>query len=78
MSPKQVVGFSCLFNSEVDQLISKVIVSDMKKDSEHGGLRSVNGVFLNLVPPKILAAAAAAAAAATAAAAVAARPLKMA
>ena len=26
VSPKQVVGFSCLFNSEVDQLISKVIV----------------------------------------------------
>ena len=23
VSPKQVVGFSCLFNSEVDQLISK-------------------------------------------------------
>ena len=28
LSPKQVVGFSCLFNSEVDQLISKVIVQD--------------------------------------------------
>ena len=26
VSPKQVVGFSCLFNSEVDQLISKVII----------------------------------------------------
>ena len=26
VSPKQVVGFSCLLNSEVDQLISKVIV----------------------------------------------------
>ena len=26
LSPKQVVGFSCLFNSEVDQLISKAIV----------------------------------------------------
>ena len=26
VSPKQVVGFSCLFNSEVDQLISKVVV----------------------------------------------------
>ena len=26
VSPKQVVGFSCLFNSEVDQLINKVIV----------------------------------------------------
>ena len=26
VSPKQVVGFSCLFNSEVDQLISKAIV----------------------------------------------------
>ena len=26
MSPKQVVGFSCLFNSEVDQLIRKSLV----------------------------------------------------
>ena len=26
VSPKQVVGFSCLFNSEVDQLIRKVIL----------------------------------------------------
>ena len=26
VSPKQVVGFSCLFNFDVDQLISKVIV----------------------------------------------------
>ena len=28
VSPKQVVGFSCLFNSEVDQFISKVILPD--------------------------------------------------
>ena len=32
VSPKQVVGFSCLFNSEVDQLINKfrVRTSDVK------------------------------------------------
>ena len=29
VSPKQVVGFSCLLNSEVDQLISKVIVDGL-------------------------------------------------
>ena len=29
VSPKQVVGFSCLFNSEVDQLISKAIVASI-------------------------------------------------
>ena len=27
MSPKQVVGFTCVFNSEVDQLIRKLIVN---------------------------------------------------
>ena len=33
VSPKQDVGFSCLFNSEVDQLISKVIVRALLENS---------------------------------------------
>ena len=35
VSPKQVVGFSCPFNSEVDQLISKVIVQKMKSPEKN-------------------------------------------
>ena len=47
VSPKQVVGFSCLFNSEVDQLISKVIVSVKKVKI----MRPENkGVVLALLP----------------------------
>ena len=30
MSPKQVVGFTCVFNSEVDQLIGKFIIAISK------------------------------------------------
>ena len=30
VSPKQVVGFSCLFNSEVDQLIRKSLIVSTK------------------------------------------------
>ena len=36
VSPKQVVGFSCLFNSEVDQLISKVIVCESSRNEAEG------------------------------------------
>ena len=38
VSPKQVVGFSCLFNFEVDQLISKVIIPfDAAAEVKRGG-----------------------------------------
>ena len=30
MSPKQVVGFTCVFNSEVDQLIRKLLITYLK------------------------------------------------
>ena len=35
LSPKQVVGFSCLFNSEVDQFINKVIVCPLDALETH-------------------------------------------
>ena len=47
VSPKQVVGFSCLFNSEVDQLISKVIVLPMIEDHRVASL-AVWGNFVLL------------------------------
>ena len=48
VSPKQVVGFSCVFNSEVDQLTSKVTVKKNdfgaqkleEKKKEFGGFKS--------------------------------------
>ena len=41
MSPKQVVGFTCVFNSEIDQLIRKSIVvcclADIRSFAGAGG-----------------------------------------
>ena len=35
VSPKQVVGFGCVFDSGVDQLIRKFIVDDLKQLVHH-------------------------------------------
>ena len=45
VSPKQVVGFSCLFNSEVDQLISKSLVVNKNPlvEKRHGTARGGAG-----------------------------------
>ena len=37
VSPKQVAGFSCLFNSEVDQLISKVVIPGPEPSPSRSG-----------------------------------------